>query len=195
MKKQETELNLNQKLSLIQKEFKANKSKFNSFGKYNFRSAEDILEALKPFNEKYEVSFIITEELIGYDSQNPILLSKATILDNNGVNELFATSIVGVDLNQKGMQVPQQFGSASSYGKKYALGNLLLIDDTQDADATNNHGKEVKTTTEEDLKWLNKNTPEFNKAIEYLKNGGNIATIENKYKLAKAVKDELLKVK
>ena len=195
MKKQETELNLNQKLSLIQKEFKANKSKFNSFGKYNFRSAEDILEALKPFNEKYEVSFIITEELIGYDSQNPILLSKATILDNNGVNELFATSIVGVDLQQKGMQVPQQFGSASSYGKKYALGNLLLIDDTQDADATNNHGKEVKTTTEEDLKWLNKNTPEFNKAIEYLKNGGNIATIENKYKLAKAVKDELLKVK
>jgi hypothetical protein len=195
MKKQETELNLNQKLSLIQKEFKANKSKFNSFGKYNFRSAEDILEALKPFNEKYEVSFIITEELIGYDSQNPILLSKATILDNNGVNELFATSIVGVDLNQKGMQVPQQFGSASSYGKKYALGNLLLIDDTQDADATNKHGKEVKTTTEEELKWLNKNTPEFNKAIEYLKNGGNIATIENKYKLAKAVKEELLKVK
>ena len=195
MKKQETELNLNQKLSLIQKEFKANKSKFNSFGKYNFRSAEDILEALKPFNEKYEVSFIITEELIGYDSQNPILLSKATILDNNGVNELFATSIVGVDLQQKGMQVPQQFGSASSYGKKYALGNLLLIDDTQDADATNKHDKEVKTSTEEELKWLNKNTPEFNKAIEYLKNGGNIATIENKYKLAKAVKDELLKVK
>jgi hypothetical protein len=193
MKKQETELNLNQKLSLIQKEFKANKSKFNSFGKYNFRSAEDILEALKPFNEKYEVSFIITEELIGYDSQNPILLSKATILDNNGVNELFATSIVGVDLQQKGMQVPQQFGSASSYGKKYALGNLLLIDDTQDADATNKHDKEVKV--EEELKWLNKNTPEFNKAIEYLKNGGNIATIENKYKLAKAVKDELLKVK
>ena len=53
------ELNLNQKLSLIQKEFKANKSKFNSFGKYNFRSAEDILEALKPFNEKYQVSFLL----------------------------------------------------------------------------------------------------------------------------------------
>jgi hypothetical protein len=67
MKKQETELNLNQKLSLIQKEFKANKSKFNSFGKYNFRSAEDILEALKPFNEKYQVSFIITEELVTND--------------------------------------------------------------------------------------------------------------------------------
>ena len=191
------ELNLNQKLSLIQKEFKANKSKFNSFGKYNFRSAEDILEALKPFNEKYEVSFVITEELIRGQEHIliPMIESTATIYDNNGVNEIYATAIVGVDLNQKGMQVPQQFGSASSYAKKYALGNLLLIDDTQDADATNNHGKEVKTTTEEELKWLNKNTPEFNKAIEYLKNGGNIATIENKYKLAKAVKDELLKVK
>jgi hypothetical protein len=190
------DLNLNQKLSLIQKEFKANKSKFNSFGKYNFRSAEDILEALKPFNEKYEVSFVITEKLITADfiaNTIPMLHSTATIFDNNGVNEISATAIVGVDLNQKGMQVPQQFGSASSYAKKYALGNLLLIDDTQDADATNKHDKEVKA--EEDLKWLNKNTPEFNKAIEYLKNGGNIATIENKYKLAKAVKDELLKVK
>jgi hypothetical protein len=188
------ELNLNQKLSLIQKEFKANKSKFNSFGKYNFRSAEDILEALKPFNEKYEVSFIISERLVtGY--QFPCIESRAIILDNNGVNEIQSTAIVGVDMDMKGTQTPQKFGAASSYAKKYALGNLLLIDDTQDADATNKHDKEVKTTNEEDLKWLNKNTPEFNKAIEYLKNGGNIATIENKYKLAKAVKDELLKVK
>jgi hypothetical protein len=190
------ELNLNQKLSLIQKEFKANKSKFNSFGKYNFRSAEDILEALKPFNEKYGVSFVITERLTQVGSDLPIIESTATIFDNNGVNELSANALVGVDLNQKGMQVPQQFGSASSYGKKYALGNLLLIDDTQDADATNKHDNQSKeVTTEVELKWLNKNTPEFNKAIEYLKNGGNIATIENKYKLAKTVKDELLKVK
>jgi len=184
------ELTLNQKLSLIQKEFKASKSKFNSFGKYNFRSAEDILEALKPFNEKYQVSFIITEELISCGT--PILLSKATILDNNGINEISATAIVGVDLQQKGMQVPQQFGSASSYGKKYALGNLLLIDDTQDPDATNKHDKEPAT---DDLKWLNKNTPEFNKAIEYLKNGGTFEAIQSKYKMQEAVRAELLKVK
>ena len=187
------ELTLNQKLSLIQKEFKASKSKFNSFGKYNFRSAEDILEALKPFNEKYQVSFIITESIIlNNNFIIPILESKATILDNNGINEISAVSIVGVDLNQKGMQVSQQFGSASSYAKKYALGNLLLIDDTQDADAVNKHDKEPVA---DDLKWLNKNTPEFNKAIEYLKNGGNITTIESKYKMTKIVKDELLKVK
>ena len=191
------ELNLNQKLSLIQKEFKANKSKFNSFGKYNFRSAEDILEALKPYNEKYEVSFVITERLINVGCDLPIIESTATIFDNNGVNVIEATALVGVDLMQKGMQVPQQFGSASSYGKKYALGNLLLIDDTQDPDATNKHdkGEKLEFPKLDDLKWLNKNTPEFSKAIEYLKNGGNIATIEGKYKMTKAVKDELLKVK
>lgn len=192
---------LHEKLSLIQKEFKANKSKFNSFGKYNFRSAEDILEALKPYNEKYGVSFIIREELISMytDVHLPILKSTATIFDNNGVNEISATAIVGVDLNQKGMQVPQQFGSASSYAKKYALGNLLLIDDTQDSDASNKHdkapivgGSNVKSLSN-DLKWLNKNTPEFNKAIDYLKNGGNIATIESKYKMTKEVKAELTK--
>ena len=187
------ELTLNQKLSLIQKEFKANKSKFNSFGKYNFRSAEDILEALKPYNEKYKVSFIIQEKIVGIDTWMPMIESKAIILDNNGVNEITATAIVGVDLNQKGMQVPQQFGSASSYAKKYALGNLLLIDDTQDPDASNKHDATIAKKATDDLKWLNKNTPEFNKAIEYLKNGGNIATIEGKYKMTKEVKDELTK--
>lgn len=187
------QLSLNEKLSRIQIEFKANKSRFNSFGKYNFRSAEDILEGLKPFNEKYGVSFTITESLISQDP--PILLSTAKIIDNNGL-ELEATAIVGVDLNQKGMQVPQQFGSASSYAKKYALGNLLLIDDTQDADAANKHDSGIKIADlVEDKKWLNKNTPEFTKSIEYLKSGGNIEAIEKKYKLAKAVKDELLKVK
>ncbi len=187
------ELSLNEKLSRIQIEFKANKSRFNSFGKYNFRSAEDILEGLKPFNEKYGVSFTITESLISQDP--PILLSTAKIIDNNGL-ELEATAIVGVDLNQKGMQVPQQFGSASSYAKKYALGNLLLIDDTQDADANNKHDSSIKIADlVDDKKWLNKNTPEFTKSIEYLKSGGNIEAIEKKYKLAKTVKDELLKVK
>jgi hypothetical protein len=194
------ELTLNQKLSLIQKEFKASKSKFNSFGKYNFRSAEDILEALKPFNEKYKVNFTITESIVHSEFlQFPMLESTASI--NDDLDTISASAIVGVDLEQKGMQMPQKFGSASSYAKKYALGNLLLIDDTQDADASNKHDKAETLTPKEisaaldDKKWLNKNTPEFNKAIEYLKNGGNIATIEGKYKMTKVVKDELLKVK
>ena len=185
------ELTLNQKLSLIQKEFKASKSKFNSFGKYNFRSAEDILEALKPFNEKYQVNFTITESIEETQFlQFPMLRSTASI--NDDLDTISATAIVGIDLEQKGMQMPQKFGSASSYAKKYALGNLLLIDDTQDSDAVNKHDKEPVA---DDLKWLNKNTPEFNKAIEYLKNGGTFEAIQSKYKMQEAVRAELLKVK
>ena len=124
-------MKLHEKLSLIQQKFSAKKSRYNSFGKYNFRSAEDILEALKPVEAKYGVYFLVDEDLIG----DAIIKSTATISD--GVDAIHASAIVGVDLNQKGMQRPQQYGSASSYGKKYALGNLLLIDDTADADATN----------------------------------------------------------
>jgi hypothetical protein len=185
---------LHEKLSKIQVEFKSNKSKFNSFGKYNFRSAEDILEALKPFNEKYGVYFTITEDCLFY-GDIPTISSAATIHDIDGVQEIKATAIVGVDLAQKGMQIPQAFGSASSYGKKYALGNLLLIDDTQDADAVNTHGKDTKQTNDVELPWLNKNTPQFTQAVEYLMKGGKLDNIESKYKLSKSVKDELLKIK
>jgi len=188
---------LHEKLSKIQVEFKSNKSKFNSFGKYNFRSAEDILEALKPFNEKYGVYFTVVESLSNIGDL-PVIKTIATIHDVDGVQEIEATAIVGVDLAQKGMQIPQAFGSASSYGKKYALGNLLLIDDTQDADATNTHGKESKPgaeVKEKELSWLNKNTPQYSQAVEYLMKGGKLDAIESKYKLSKSVKDELLKIK
>jgi hypothetical protein len=178
-------MTLSEKLSKIQEEFKSKKSRFNSFGKYNFRSAEDILEALKPFNAKYGIYFTISEQL-QYDSVLPIIKSTATISD--GETKIKASSIVGVDLNQKGMQTPQQFGSASSYAKKYSLGNLLLIDDTQDSDATNVPEKK------DEKAWLNKTDPAYAKAVKYLADGGNIKVIMDKYKLSTEVKNELLKV-
>src|SRR5210317_1927173 len=151
-------MTIHEKLSKIQQEFKAKKSRFNSFGKYNFRSAEDILEALKPFNDKYNVYFTVDETYLG----EGVIESHATIVDAEGAMFVTAKAIVGVDFNQKGMQVPQQFGSASSYGKKYALGNLFLIDDTQDSDATNNHQKEEAT-------------PEvMKKATAYIESGGTL---------------------
>ena len=131
---------LNQKLAIIQTKLKAKKSQYNSFGKYYFRKAEDILEAIKPFLIEHGVTVTINEELIVNDPV-PTIKSTATITD--GVDAVNATAVVGVDLNQKGMQTSQQFGAASSYGKKYALGNLFLIDDTQDSDATNDHGKKA----------------------------------------------------
>ena len=126
------------KLADVQTKMKAKKSSYNSFGKYYFRKAEDILEAIKPFLLQHEVYVIMSEEMISFD---PVPTMKTTATFSDGTNAIHATAIVGVDLNQKGMQTSQQYGAASTYGKKYALGNLFLIDDTEDADATNQHGK------------------------------------------------------
>jgi hypothetical protein len=178
-------MTIHEKLSKIQQEFKAKKSRFNSFGKYNFRSAEDILEALKPFNEKYKVYFKVDENYLG----EGVIESVAVAVDAEGGMDITAKAIVGVDLNQKGMQVPQQFGSASSYGKKYALGNLLLIDDTADADATNTGGRDQK----KDKPVLKAGTDAFAKAIDYIKSGGSITAINAKYKVDVAAKAELKK--
>ena len=175
---------LNDKLASVQTRFKSKKSRFNSFGKYNFRSAEDILEAIKPFLLELGVSVRINEEIISVDPL-PMMQSTATISD--GDNAIHATAIVGVDLNQKGMNVPQQFGSASSYAKKYALGNLFLIDDTADSDATNTHGKAPKSkntlTSEKD--------PAYPKAVEFIKKGGKLSAIKAKYNISKEIETKL----
>ena len=168
-------MTLQQKLAKIQTEFKSKKSRFNSFGKYYFRSAEDILEAIKPFELKYGVTVTINEKLI-VDGPVAIIKTTATIHDEKGM-KISTSAIVGVDLNQKGMQVPQQFGSASSYGKKYALGNLFLIDDTQDSDATNTHGKDKLT--------------DITKAKSYIQSGGKLDAIKKKYQLTPQQEKEL----
>ena len=165
---------LNQKLATIQTKFKSKKSRFNSFGKYYFRSAEDILEATKPFLLELGVSVTINEKLTV--QAPPILSTTATISD--GENSITATAVVGVDLAQKGMQMPQKFGAASSYAKKYALGNLFLIDDTQDSDATNSHGKGAKSF---DKSKLTMTKAQFEKAKDYILAGGNLDTIKAKY--------------
>ena len=102
---------LNQKLAIVQTKLKTKKTSYNSFGKYFFRKAEDILEAVKPFLIEQGITVKITEEMISADPV-PIIQSTATISD--GDNAIHATAVVGVDLNQKGMQTAQQFGAASS---------------------------------------------------------------------------------
>lgn len=184
------QLELGEKLSNIQFEFKAQKSNYNSFGKYKFRSAEDILEALKPFNIKYQVYFTINESLV--NANPPIMQSIATIFDVQSGQQIDAQAIVEVDKEQKGMAMPQRYGAASSYGKKYALGNLLLIDDTKDSDATNTHGNEPKKEFKEKIVLI-ENTELFNKAKSYLLNGGDIKIIETKYNLTEEVKQALTK--
>ena len=181
-------MTINQKLTKIQTEFKSKKSRFNSFGKYYFRSAEDILEATKPFLKELDVTVVIKEELISFD---PPVMQVTARLSNvkeeagtGNTKSVSAVAIVGVDLDQKGMQMPQRYGAASSYGKKYALGNLFLIDDTQDADATNSHGKKQDAKTAI-------TSVQLEKAKEYVKSGGKVEAIKAKYKLTKEVEQEL----
>lgn len=180
-------MTLNDKLATIQTKFKSKKSRYNSFGKYYFRSAEDILEATKPFLLELGVTVTISERVIETFSEQafPIIESKAVISD--GENTIEATAMVGVDLDQKGMQMPQKFGSASSYGKKYALGNLFLIDDTQDSDATNAHGKSAAKPK------LAANSDEFKKALAYIEGGGTVAKIKLKYDVPTDVEKLLTK--
>jgi hypothetical protein len=180
--------NLNQKLSVIQTELKAKKSSYNSFGKYYFRKAEDILEAVKPFLLRESVSVRVDEELI-HDTP-PVIQSTATISD--GENSIKATAVVGVDLQQKGMQTAQQFGAASSYGKKYALGNLFLIDDTADADSTNSHGKAAQLVNKAKAKMTE---DQYKKAVDFVKKGGAISAIESKYDVTPDQKSGLTRIK
>jgi hypothetical protein len=166
-------MTLNQKLATIQTKFKSKKSRFNSFGKYNFRSAEDILEATKPYLLELGVSVTINETLVD-GSSFPIIESTATVSD--GESAIHATALVGVDLDQKGMQMPQKFGTASSYGKKYALGNLFLIDDTADADATNG---------------LTMDNVAIKKAQSFVKAGGTLDAIKKKYNVTPEIEKQI----
>ena len=174
---------LNQKLAVIQTELKAKKSSYNSFGKYYFRKAEDILEAVKPFLLRENVSVRVEEEfaseLVNSTTHVPVI--KTTAILSDGENSISATAIVGVDLTQKGMQTAQQFGAASSYGKKYALGNLFLIDDTADADSTNSHGRAAQLTQSMGFTKAKMNDEQLKKAVEFVKGGGAITAIESKY--------------
>lgn len=185
---------INEKLTKVQVEFKSKKSRFNSFGKYYFRSAEDILEATKPFLKELGVTVVVTEELLPTDAA-PVMKVTATFSD--GTDAIHSTAIVGVDLEQKGMQMPQRYGSASSYGKKYALGNLFLIDDTQDSDAVNTHGKSEHTrlgsTQQERKAGVKPKLTEagLTKAIEYISGGGSVDTIKSKY-IISAKQEKLL---
>ena len=178
---------LNQKLAIVQTKLKAKKSSYNSFGKYYFRKSEDILEAIKPFLIEHGVTVTINEEVIATDPV-PTIQSTATISD--GENAIHATALVGVDLDQKGMQTAQQFGAASTYGKKYALGNLLLIDDTEDADAGDKPSKaidKIKQAAKPDI-----TTAQLKQAKEYVMAGGDVEAIKTKYKLTASQEKALI---
>ena len=124
------------KLTLIQSELKAPKNQFNAFGKYKYRSCEDILEALKPLLNANECVLTISDEV---KEVNNLIYVEAIATFSDGKTSTIVKAQAGIDPNRKGMDIAQSFGSSSSYARKYALNGLFLIDDTKDADATNQH--------------------------------------------------------
>ena len=131
-------------LSKIQAELKAPKSQRNSFGKYNYRSAEDILEAVKPLTSKHGLILTLSDEITLIGDR---IYVKATARLHNGEQEVATVAFAREEASKKGMDASQVTGAASSYARKYALNGLFCIDDNKDSDATNDHGKAPAKTT------------------------------------------------
>ena len=131
------------KLVKIQAELKAPKNQMNAFGKYKYRSAEDIIEAVKPILFKNNCALLISDEIVQV-SDRVYVKATAMLIDEN--NEELPIKVYGWAREEevkKGMDAAQITGSASSYARKYALNGLFAIDDTKDADSTNEHKDEV----------------------------------------------------
>lgn len=162
-------VNIYEKLTNIQVELKAPKNQRNTFGNYNYRSCEDILEAVKPLLEKHKVTLLIGDEIVAIGERNPLLFKEevydnkvkkmkeetrvtgnqryyvkatATLIDTEKDMRISTTAYAREEEIKKGMDSSQITGSASSYARKYALNGLFAIDDTKDSDYINTHGKE-----------------------------------------------------
>lgn len=117
----------------IQQELKAPKNQFNSFGKYSYRSCEDILEAVKPLLGEKECQLTLTDEI--KESGGIVYVESTATIHSKDDNTSFKVKAqAGINPNKKGMDISQSFGSSSSYARKYALNGLFLIDDTKDSD-------------------------------------------------------------
>lgn len=139
-------------LSSIQAELNAPKNQFNSFGKYKYRSLEDIFEGLKPLIKKYECSVTVSDTLVQI-GERYYIKATATLYDKEGQVVATNDGYAREEESKKGMDASQVTGATSSYARKYAMNGLFAIDDVKDSDGTNTHGKETqqnKHTTKDD---------------------------------------------
>ena len=135
--------NVYQKLMEVQSKLKAPKGQYNSFGKYSYRSCEDILEALKPLLNEVGAIVNISDQvkLIG---DRYYVEATAMFLDVNTGDTIISRAMAREDESKKGQDLAQLCGATSSYARKYALNGLFAIDDNKDSDATNTHNKDIK---------------------------------------------------
>lgn len=209
---------MNEKLMNIQQELKCNKGQYNSFGKYKYRSCEDILESVKPLLKKHKCILTINDELLVFGDNNAIqyeetyydkelkkenirhvvvggqrfyIKATATITDIEKGESISNTAYAREEEDKKGMDGSQITGTSSSYARKYALNGLFAIDDTKDAD-TDEYTKQTKAK-----KTTTKSEPNYRQIlIEHCnKNGVNMNDIAKEYKLnAKSSNDDFYDV-
>ena len=134
---------INIKLMNIQQELKAPKGQYNDFGKYAYRSCEDILEAVKPLLKKEKVVLTISDEL-QYIGNRYYIKATATLIDTESEATISNSAYAREEETKKGMDGSQITGASSSYARKYALNGLFGIDDNKDSDTTNIQNKEEK---------------------------------------------------
>ncbi len=134
-------MNVYEKLMNIQAELKAPKNQYNAFGKYHYRSCEDILESLKPVLIKHQAAVTISDEIVLIGDRYYVKAT-ATLIDIEKGDKVEVSAYAREDETKKGMDLSQLTGSTSSYARKYALNGLFAIDDTKDSDATNKHDTE-----------------------------------------------------
>ena len=126
----------------IQTELKAPKNQTNSFGRYKYRSCEDILEALKPHLLEQDCYITLNDDVI--ELAGVLMIKASATITNSKGDKVETTAFAGIDPSKKGMDISQTFGSSSSYARKYALNGLFCIDDTKDADTQNNSATPTK---------------------------------------------------
>jgi len=188
-------MNIYEKLVTIQGRLKAPKNQRNNFGKYNYRSCEDILEAVKPLLVEKKLTLTISDEVV---PTGVLTYVNATASISDGKETVSVSAQAGIDPNRKGMDIAQSFGSSSSYARKYALNGLFLIDDTKDADATNTHGKSAQTktavpkTVTNALPSLQKGTEAFDKVKKALAQGFSMNEVRTRYTVSADVEKLLL---
>jgi hypothetical protein len=182
----EVKLTLQQKIIAVQNELKAPKGQYNSFGKYKYRSQEDILEALKPLLDKYGLLQTISDQILIIGDRFYI---KSEVVVSDGATMIHTNAFAREPENKKGMDESQITGTASSYARKYALNGMWLIDDTKDAD-TDEHQEQVESTPnrqppakkpvkadDDGKEWINKDTKDWANAEAKIR-AGKIKAVE-----------------
>ncbi len=147
-----------EKLANVQSALKAPKSQYNSFGKYNYRNCEDIIEAAKPLLKQNGLLLTISDEL-AHIGDRFYVKATATVIDITGGTSHSVTAFAREEQDKKGMDGSQVTGASSSYARKYALNGMFAIDDTKDSDTTNTHGKEPKEQPKQSAEQAKQKTP------------------------------------